>query len=173
MYGGHNCTNYVAYRLGKRGVPQFTVPGRGNARYWGEHARNKGYAVDSSPRKGDVAWWYDMGSVGHVALVESVNLSAGTVVVSEDHWRGDFDWRTYKISDITGFIHVGTPPSSSVDSPPATTPVTTDTPTISGTAEVGKKLTAKPGTGRRARRSPTSGSATRSRSAGRRSQRTR
>ncbi len=80
-----------------------------------------------------------------MALVESVNLSAGTVVVSEDHWQGDFDWRTYKISDITGFLHVGTPPSSSVDSPPATTPVTTDTPTISGTAEVGKKLTAKPG----------------------------
>jgi surface antigen len=145
MYGGHNCTNYVAYRLSERGIAQFTVPGRGNAMFWGEHARNKGYAVDSSPRKGDVAWWYDMGSVGHVALVESVNLSAGTVVVSEDHWRGDFDWRTYKISDITGFIHVGTPPSSSVDSPPATTPVTTDTPTISGTAEVGKKLTAKPG----------------------------
>ena len=83
MYGGHNCTNYVAYRLGKRGVPQFTVPGRGNARYWGEHARNKGYAVDSSPRKGDVAWWYDnMGASGHVALVESVNLAAGTVVVA-------------------------------------------------------------------------------------------
>ena len=50
MYGGHNCTNYVAYRLGKRGVPQFTVPGRGNARYWGEHARTAGYAVDRSPR---------------------------------------------------------------------------------------------------------------------------
>ncbi|MBK7820860.1 MAG: CHAP domain-containing protein [Tessaracoccus sp.] len=144
MYGGHNCTNYVAYRLIQRGISQFTVPGRGNAKYWGEHAKAAGYAVDGSPRKGDVAWWYDMGSAGHVAIVESVNLSAGTVVVSEDHWQGDFNWRTYKISDITGFLHVGS--SASVESPPATTPLTAGTPTISGTAQVGKKLTAAPGT---------------------------
>jgi surface antigen len=145
MYGGHNCTNYVAYRLGKRGVPQFTVPGRGNARYWGEHARTAGYAVDRSPRKGDVAWWYDnMGASGHVALVESVNLAAGTVVVSEDHWQGNFNWRTYLITDITGFLHVGA--SASVESPPATTPVTAATPKITGTAQVGRKLTANPGT---------------------------
>ncbi|HMQ66421.1 MAG TPA: CHAP domain-containing protein [Arachnia sp.] len=143
MYSGNNCTNYVAYRLGQRGVPQFTIPGRGNAKYWGEHARNAGYAVDRTPRPGDVAWWYDMGSSGHVALVESVNLSAGTVLVSEDHWRGSFNWRTYRISDITGFLHVGA--FASVESPPATTLVTAGTPTISGTAQVGEKLTAAPG----------------------------
>jgi hypothetical protein len=31
MYGGHNCVNYVAYRLQTNGVPKFTITGQGNA----------------------------------------------------------------------------------------------------------------------------------------------
>ncbi|MFT3889484.1 MAG: CHAP domain-containing protein [Arachnia sp.] len=144
MYGGHNCTNYVAYRLTQRGIAQFTVPGRGNAKYWGEHARAKGYKVDTNPRPGDVAWWYDMGSAGHVAIVESVNLSQGTVVVSEDHWQGNFDWRTYRIDDITGFLHVGGS-SSEVESPTVKPAVTAATPKVAGRAEFGAELTATAG----------------------------
>lgn len=110
MYAGHNCTNYVAYRLQSNGVARFTVAGQGNAYQWGQAARDKGIAVDkSNPKVGDVAWFdvAAVGGVGHVAYVESVNLSNNTIVVSEDNWGGDFDWRTYNISDVTGFIHVG------------------------------------------------------------------
>lgn len=115
MYGGHNCTNYVAYRLQSNGVGQFTKPGQGNAYQWGAAARSAGIAVDkNNPSPGDVAWFdvATIGGVGHVAYVESVDAGAGTITVSEDNYGGDFDWRTYRISDVTGFIHVGRPPGS-------------------------------------------------------------
>ena len=110
QYRGHNCTNYVAYRMIQNGITQFITPGSGNATTWGAQARKKGVQVDKlNPEVGDVAWWDNtlMGSSGHVAYVESVNRSAGTFVVSQDSWGGDFSWRTYRISEVSGFIHVG------------------------------------------------------------------
>lgn len=110
QYSGHNCTNYVAYRMIQNGITQFITPGSGNATTWGAQAKKKGVEVDrSNPEVGDVAWWDNsiMGSSGHVAYVESVNRAAGTFVVSQDSWGGDFSWRTYKISEVSGFIHVG------------------------------------------------------------------
>lgn len=112
MFGGHNCTNYIAYRLSQRGIGQFTVPGNGDAKNWGPQARAKGYAVDkSNPQPGDVAWFdTNIGASGHVAYVESVD--GDKVTVSEDNWGGNFHWRQYYIKDVTGFIHVTpvTPP---------------------------------------------------------------
>lgn len=108
MNGGHNCTNYVAYRLQKNGVSKFTAPGRGSALHWGAQARAKGIAVNKAvPKPGDVAWWSPTSSRfrnGHVAYVESVNAAAGTFVVSEDNWGGNFDWRTYRIGEVSGFL---------------------------------------------------------------------
>ncbi|MET0951852.1 MAG: CHAP domain-containing protein, partial [Aeromicrobium sp.] len=72
MYAGHNCTNYVAYRLVKSGMPN-TRPwtGSGNATNWGP-ANPK--IRDSVPAVGAVAWWTanapPAGSAGHVAYVE-------------------------------------------------------------------------------------------------------
>ncbi len=110
-YGGHNCTNYVAYRLSQRGIAEFTVRGNADARNWGSQAQAKGYAVDLNiPQPGDIAWWTKeaMGNTGgHVAYVESVDVAAGTFVVSEDNYSGDFDWRTYRLGEVSGFIHVG------------------------------------------------------------------
>jgi hypothetical protein len=53
---------------------------------------------------GAVAWW----STNHVAYVQQV-IDANTIVISEDHWGGDFDWRKIVRSGggwPTGFIHL-------------------------------------------------------------------
>ncbi|QXT61994.1 CHAP domain-containing protein [Tessaracoccus palaemonis] len=100
----------MAYRMQQNGIGQFITPGVGNATSWGSQAAAKGLSVSKdNPAVGDVAWWSSaaIGGEGHVAYVESVNSAAGTFVVSEDNYGGDFDWRTYRISEVSGFIHVG------------------------------------------------------------------
>lgn len=109
MDRGHNCTNYTAYRLIKNNIDASYLRGQGMAWQWGGVAASHGVAVDKSPRVGDIAWFdknSGIGGVGHVAYVEHVNTN-GTVRVSEDNYGGDFDWRDYQISDVTGFIHFG------------------------------------------------------------------
>jgi surface antigen len=55
MYSGHNCTNYVAYRMVKAGMPNVRPwSGSGNATNWGVAMRN---ITDQQPRVGAVAWW--------------------------------------------------------------------------------------------------------------------
>ncbi|RNL63186.1 CHAP domain-containing protein [Nocardioides marmoriginsengisoli] len=131
MYSGHNCTNYMAYRMIKAGMPE-TRPwsGSGDARNWGVVFKSK---TNQTPTVGSVAWW----SSNHVAYVEQV-IDANTIIISEDHYRGDFDWRKIVRAGggwPTGFIHL-------VDEAiTATAP-----PTVVGTPQVDKKLTAKPGT---------------------------
>ena len=123
MYAGHNCTNYAAYRLIKNGIDASYLRGQGNGWQWGGVASSHGVAVDGNPRVGDIAWFSStsgVGSSGHVAYVEAV--SGSRVTVSEDNWGGDFDWRQYNISDVTGFIHFGGggsgPPDSDGDGTP-------------------------------------------------------
>lgn len=111
MYGGHNCTNYAAYRLIKAGVPNLNFPaGQGDAYNWSNIATQRGYLTDKSPRVGDIAWFGKNALPGmywgHVAYVESIDLAAGKVRVSEDNSDGDFQWRDYYIRDVTGFIHL-------------------------------------------------------------------
>ncbi len=118
MYAGHNCTNYTAYRLIKAGIDASYLRGQGMAYQWGTVAASHGVTVDGNPKPGDIAWFganssSGIDASGHVAYVESVDLAAGKVRVSEDNWGGDFDWRDYYMRDITGFIHFGgnpTPP---------------------------------------------------------------
>jgi surface antigen len=109
MYAGHNCTNYVAFRLVRAGMSA-TRPwnGSGNADNWG---REKPGITDGKPMVGAVAWWKrnvpGAGSSGHVAYVEQV-LSPTQIVVSEDSWSGDFHWRRITKSGTgwpSGFIH--------------------------------------------------------------------
>lgn len=109
MFTGHNCTNYVAYRLIQSGMPD-TRPwaGSGNASNWGLAMAS---ITDQTPTVGSVAWYKPnvtpAGSNGHVAYVEQV-ISDTEIMVSEDYWGGDFHWRRVTKSGggwPTGFIH--------------------------------------------------------------------
>lgn len=131
MYSGHNCTNYMAYRMIQAGMPA-TRPwsGSGNARNWGVVFASK---TNQTPMVGSVAWW----SANHVAYVEQV-VDANTIVISEDHYGGDFDWRRIVRSGggwPTGFIHLRDVALK-----------TKVAPAITGTAQVGQSLTANAGT---------------------------
>lgn len=130
MYAGHNCTNYVAYRMVRSGMSA-TRPwsGSGDARNWGYALAPK---VNQTPTVGSIAWW----STSHVAYVEQV-IDANTIVISEDHWGGDFDWRKIVRAGggwPTGFIHLNDEALAA-----------TSAPTISGTPKVDVPLTASPG----------------------------
>jgi surface antigen len=108
MYSGHNCTNYVAYRLVKGGMsPERPWDGTGMAYNWGRANRS---ITDDTPMVGAVAWWDagdGVGSSGHVAYVQQV-LSNRKIVISEDSWSGDFHWRVIRKRGggwPTGFVH--------------------------------------------------------------------
>lgn len=130
MYSGHNCTNYVAYRMISNGMSS-TRPwsGSGDARNWGKVFAS---VTNQTPLVGSVAWW----STNHVAYVQQV-IDANTIVISEDHWGGDFDWRKIVRTGggwPTGFIHL-TDETFKATAPPA----------ITGTPKVDAPLTATPG----------------------------
>ena len=138
MYAGHNCTNYVAYRLVQNGMPnERPWTGSGNATNWGEAMK---HLVDGTPVVGSIAWWRagvpGGGSVGHLAYVEQV-VSPDEIIVSEDSWGGDFHWRRITTSGSgwpTGFIHFR---DQQVEAQEA--------PSITGDAAVGATLRATPG----------------------------
>jgi len=141
MYAGHNCTNYAAYRMVQRGMPNVRPwDGGGNATYWGAYMSR---ITDQTPKVGSIAWWragvYPAGSAGHVAYVERV-VSPTEIIVSQDSWGGDFSWaRITKTGSSSGwpsgFIHFND-----------VRMVNKARPTISGQAKVGSTLTATPGT---------------------------
>ncbi|MDO9457134.1 CHAP domain-containing protein [Nocardioides sp.] len=138
MYAGHNCTNYVAYRMVQKGMPnERPWSGSGNATNWGVQMDD---ITDSTPAVGAVAWWRagvsGAGSSGHVAYIERV-VSSTEIVISEDSWSGDFHWRTiYKNGPgwPSGFIHF----VDRAQTAPALT--ATATPRIEGTPQVGVPL---------------------------------
>ena len=130
MYAGHNCTNYVAYRMVSRGMSA-TRPwsGSGDARNWGVVFASR---TNQTPMIGSVAWW----SSNHVAYVEKI-IDANTIVVSEDHYGGTFDWRKIVRAGggwPTGFIHLNDEAMAA-----------TAAPTVSGVAKVDAPLSASPG----------------------------
>ncbi|WP_300527518.1 CHAP domain-containing protein [uncultured Nocardioides sp.] len=138
MYTGHNCTNYVAYRMVQSGMStERPWDGSGNASNWG-HAMSR--ITDDTPMVGSVAWWDShqgyAGSNGHVAYVEKV-VSKREIIVSEDFWGGDFHWRRITKGDRywpNGFIHFN---DREVEA--------TEQPTITGDAAVGETLRATTG----------------------------
>jgi surface antigen len=96
MRSGHNCTNYVGYRLTKSLLADRPA-GANDAATWGKAARAAGIPVTRKPRVGSVAYWkagyHGASKQGHVAYVEKVNKN-GSIVISEDHLGGTFMWRT-------------------------------------------------------------------------------
>ena len=142
MYAGHNCTNYAAYRMIKAGLPtQRPWSGSGMAYNWGLANAS---ITDQIPKVGAIAWWNrntgGVGSSGHVAYVERV-ISSTEIVISEDSWGGDFDWRRI-VKDghgwPSGFIHFKDKITKVL--------VNTAPPTLVGTPQVGAPLSATPGT---------------------------
>ncbi len=138
MYAGHNCTNYVAYRLVQAGMSRVRPwNGEGDADNWG---RVKQGITDDKPMVGSVAWWKrnvpGAGSSGHVAYVEKV-ISPREIVISEDSWSGDFHWRRIMRSGSgwpTGFIHFRDRRVAAESRP-----------TVGGSAAVGETLVADRG----------------------------
>ena len=104
---GHNCTNYVAYRLQQRDAAKPVAGAMGNAENWGHLLAG---ITNSTPTVGSIAWWNSsagLGELGHVAYVQEVH--ADGVVVSEDSYPGGpFRWRKYTpgYQYPTGFIHI-------------------------------------------------------------------
>ena len=136
MFTGHNCTNYVAYRLIQNGMPN-TRPweGSGNAANWGVAMAS---ITDQTPRVGAVAWYKPhvtpAGSAGHVAYVEQV-ISDTEIIVSEDYWGGDFYWRHITKTGggwPSGFIHFN---DAAIE--PITPPAISGTPAVGSALEVG------------------------------------
>lgn len=139
MYGGHNCTNYAAYRLVQSGMPNKRPwTGEGNATHWGVAMAK---ITDTTPMVGSIAWWRkgtSGGASGHVAYVEQV-VSPTEIIVSEDSWGGDFSWRRITSGKgwPDGFIHFNDVAVSNVAAPK-----------VVGTPAVGVQLQADPGTWR-------------------------
>lgn len=84
------CTSFVAWCLNSRnGVPftnHYNGVHWGNANNWGNAARQCGFTVDMTPKKGSV-YWSDSGAYGHVAWVSEVN---GNSVRIEEYQRFRF-----------------------------------------------------------------------------------
>ena len=74
------CTWHAANRRQQSGNP---LPSNlGNAISWYSLAQRAGLGVGAEPRAGAVIWHANMGGLGHVAYVESVN-SDGSILVSD------------------------------------------------------------------------------------------
>lgn len=135
MYGGRNCTNYVAYRLVTTNGMANTRPtaGVGNARDWGTALAS---LTDDVPAVGSVAWWGRTGN--HVAYVERV-ASPTEIIVSESNWGREFDHRRITRSGSgwpDGFIHLK-------DAATTSRFTRTTRPTFTGAEQVGSVLTAR------------------------------
>ena len=108
-YVAPTCTFYVKSVMGSR-VGDYW----GNGEDWAASASADGFTVDNNPVAGSTIAVFGPnvrgGSYGHVAVVESVNKAAGTMVIGEaiDLGNGYFNTTsTVKISDANyGFIHV-------------------------------------------------------------------
>lgn len=128
--GGHNCTNYVAWRLQRDGVPNpgpgtFVDPKssthEGDAGEWAQAARNHGILVNGTPTVGSVAWFapnqggfpvpgWQAGPTGHVSYVEKVKSPTDIVLAEDNCCSGPLDIREVWAGDSAwpgAFIHYG------------------------------------------------------------------
>ena len=136
MYSGHNCTNYVAYRLKRDGVPQPSYR-LGNADTWAPNAKKHGVRVDSKPEVGAVGAWPGR---RHIVYVEEVG--SNYLITSEDNWPGYYPKGMYRKIKVfkgeraypTQFIHFKG--KSTINGP---------LPKVSGTPREGSTLTASAG----------------------------
>ena len=136
MYSGHNCTNYVAWRLSVDGVPQPKYL-LGNARDWAPRAKSHGVPVTNTPAVGAVGAWPGR---NHVVYIDEVR--ADSLLITEDSYSTK-RYRKYisypgERNYPTQFIHFRGAPGQ--------TTITGGTPVVTGKAVVGETLTATAGT---------------------------
>ncbi|MGC4110863.1 MAG: CHAP domain-containing protein [Nocardioides sp.] len=139
------CTSFVAWRLNSENQVAFNDFWQGqhwgNASHWKSAATALNIPVDNNPTRGAVAWWSAGSagsSVGHVAWVETVGDGAITIEEYNYLHAGYYDTRIISEDSSlwpSGFIHIKD-----------TQIRNTASPTVSGTAQVGKKLKATRGT---------------------------
>lgn len=132
MYRGHNCTNYVAWRLTRDGVPEPDYL-LGNARSWADRAKRHGVPVNSTPQVGAVGTWPGR---NHLVYVEQVG--PGWLLMTEDSWSSK-RYRRYMAHKgergyPTKFIHFA-----------GKNAIRGATPTVTGTPLVGQVLRANAG----------------------------
>jgi surface antigen len=142
------CTSFVAWRLNHEAGIAFHnwYKGHhwGDAAIWKQAAVDSGVPVDGTPRVGAIAWWAKGSpgsSRGHVAWVIAVDSSSITVEEYNYLHRGGYDRRTISRTASyrpTAYIHLGDGADVAMEN--------TARPTVSGTPQVGVKLTASPGT---------------------------
>jgi surface antigen len=142
------CTSFVAWRLNHDVGIAFHnwYKGHhwGDAAIWKQAAVDSGVPVDGTPRVGAIAWWAKGSpgsSSGHVAWVIAVNSSSITVEEYNYLHRGGYDRRTISRTASyrpTAYIHLGDGTDVAMEN--------TARPTVSGTPQVGVRLTASPGT---------------------------
>jgi surface antigen len=144
QFYNRECTSFVAWRLNSENNVAFTDYFRGahwgNASNWKNAAKSLSIPVDNNPTRGAVAWWA-AGSAGssrgHVAWVQVVGDSSITIEEYNYLHEGFYDTRTISTSSSlwpSGFIHIKD-----------TVVRNTASPTITGTAQVGAKLTTSHG----------------------------
>jgi surface antigen len=144
LFYNRECTSFVAWRLNSENNVAFTDYWQGahwgNASNWKNAAKSLNIPVDNNPTRGAVAWWA-AGSAGssrgHVAWVQVVGDSSITIEEYNYLHEGFYDTRTISTSSSlwpSGFIHVKD-----------TVVRNTASPTITGTAQVGAKLTTSHG----------------------------
>ncbi len=105
VYGAANgydygyCTWHAANRRAQAGHPLPT--NLGHAISWYSRAQGAGMGVGATPRAGAVLWHANMGGLGHVAYVESVNED-GSILVSDMNYPtwGRVTYRTVPPSDF-------------------------------------------------------------------------
>jgi surface antigen len=145
LFYNRECTSFVAWRLNNDAGVAFSnyYLGKhwGDASNWKHAATQAGVTVNEIPAVGAVAWWR-AGSAGssrgHVAWVAS--LSGGDITIEEYNYldRGGYDTRMIgSSSDVwpSAFIHIGDISIRNETSP-----------AITGTPQVGTRLTATRGT---------------------------
>lgn len=100
LYAYGNCTAYVASKL--------PVPDNwGNANEWAVSAAAQGYTVSDTPKVGAIAQTGGDSSLGHVAIVSSIN-DDGSFTVSEMNYYGlgVIDERITSTAEFQSFIYI-------------------------------------------------------------------
>lgn len=114
MATGHNCTNYVAWRLIQEGVdPKIDYLHNGGD--WADDAKAHNIPVNQTPVVGAVAQWTSgaggLSWAGHVAYVQEVG--DGFIVIAEDNYSsGPMSIRKIRVGDPgwpSNFVHFPRP----------------------------------------------------------------
>lgn len=94
-YGCRQCVSYVAWRVYKE--TGYAPINWGNAYDWPASARAAGYQTSNVPRAHAAGVIMSGGEPGHIVWVESVNESAGTMIVSQYNYfnAGGPGWGNY------------------------------------------------------------------------------